>query len=203
MIWADLLVLKIDKEILEYLLQNRFKVIGLINPDLVPEEYRDKIIIIRRKLFDDIDRVFPSKDYLIGFIPRDKESARRAGKINSVISVIFDEENIEFCTKEQISVMRGKNSFIEILARSILNNDYYPRFMRHAMRCVRRAVLEGIDVVLSSGARDLEELFSPGAFRVIERSMIGLRGSLTYSWFRVIERWRNDLVKIIDSSKRA
>ena len=201
--WADLLILSVNKEILDFLMRNRFRVIGLVDPDQVPSEYRDKFVIIKRKIYDDIDRVYPSKEYLVGFIPRDKDSARRAGKINAVISIIFDEENIEFCTREQISVMIGKNVFIEILARSILDDKYYPRFMRYATSCIRRAVSEGIDVVLSSGARSFEEVFSPGALRVIERYITNLRGSLTYSWYRVLERWRIDLVRKIDSTKRA
>ncbi|MGC9148727.1 MAG: hypothetical protein ACP5GI_04730 [Sulfolobales archaeon] len=200
--WADLLILNVDKEVLDFLVKNRFRVIGLVNSDLVPSDYRDKFLIIKRKIYDDIDRVYPSKDYLVGFVPRDKDSARRAGKINGVISIVFDEENIEFCTREQITVMIRKNVFIEVLARSILDDRYYPKFMKYATSCIRGAILEGIDVILSSGARGVEELFSPGAFRVIERYITNLRGSLTYSWYRVLEKWRSDLVRNIDSAKR-
>lgn len=199
--WADLLIFNTSREVLDFLLQNRFRVIGTLDPVETPREHSEKLIIVKRRFLEDIDKVFPSREYLVAFKPRDVESARRAGRIDHPISIVFDEENIDLCTREQLVVMRGKRVFIEILARAVLYDEYLPRFMRYAKTCIRRALVEGIDVVLSSGARNLEEAFSPGAFRVLERYLTGIRGSLTYSWFRVLEKWREDLVKRIDASE--
>lgn len=196
--WADLFIEALDEDMIEFLERNRIRVVGLWGEVL--ERYREALekrgfVVVPRVYIEDIERLAPSREGLVSFRPRDKISMRRGGKVGSVMTIVIDEENSEYCTEEQIEVMRGGPVALEILARPLIYDDVFPRYLRHIKTCVRRALSSGVDVVLSSGARRLEELFPPGGFRLVERFLTGLRGSLTYSWYTVLERWDKRFVE--------
>ncbi|MEZ0290557.1 MAG: hypothetical protein ABWJ42_05655 [Sulfolobales archaeon] len=201
--YADLMLLNINPFITSVYRESGVRVIGVPRDLEVDERVLRDFFIIRRVIIDDIDRLREEKNYLIAFKPRDKESARRAGKVESFsLTILIDEDTIEYCTREQIEVMRGKSTSLEILARAILDDRKAPRYLRHLGACVKYAVKNGVDIIISSGSRTSEEIFPPRSFRVVERYLIGIRGVLTYSWFHVLEKWNKNLVREIGSVKK-
>ncbi|MEM4484953.1 MAG: hypothetical protein QW366_01225 [Sulfolobales archaeon] len=200
MLYADLLLQTLDRFILELYKESGVRIIGLPE-DLDEKDYLRDFMVIRRSIIDDIDRVRPRRNNLIAFKPSDKESARRAGKISSFpFTIILDEDSIEYCTREQIEIMRGGRASLEILARVILQDSEISRYLRILKPCVRYAIKNGIDVILSSGSRVSEEVFPPRSFRILERYLVGLRGVLTYSWYHLLEKWNKDLVRSIEQT---
>lgn len=168
-----------------------YRAIGRIDVDSV--HFIENLLVIPRKLVVDIDLFRPSSNFLVAFKPGKKQDARRAGKVRRASTLLFDESNIDLCDEEQIEVMRRGSAAIEILISALLNNKALPRFFSRVSRCVKLAAEEGIDILFSSGARELAEAWAPGSIRIL-CSMIDRRlGNIAFSWVEVVRRWRPGL----------
>lgn len=203
--WADLYIERLDENMIEFISRNRIRVVGL--KDEIFDTYNNllrkrDLITIKRLYIEDADQISHKIKDLIVFRPLDKNSMRRGGKIRLTFTILIDEENYEYCSDEQIEAMRGGSASLEILARPLLDEELFPRYIRYIKYCVRKALINGVDVILSSGARRFEELFSPGSMRFLERYITGVRGSLTYSWYTLLERWNKKFVEEMIIEKR-
>ncbi len=168
-----------------------YKVIGRVDVDKV--HIIGGLLVIPRKLVVDIDLFKPSSNFLVAFKPSKKQDARRAGKVRRASTLLFDENNIDLCDEEQIEVMRGGSAAIEIMISALLNTKALPRFLSRVGRCVKLAAEEGIDIVISSGARELAEAWAPGSIRILCYMIDRRLGNMTFSWVEVVRRWRPGL----------
>ena len=168
-----------------------YRVIGRVDVEKIYNI--GKLVIIPRKVVREISLFRPSSGFLIAFRPNAKSDARRAGKVRKASTLLFDHNNIDLCDEEQIEVMRRGSPAIEIVISALLDNKIMPRFLSKISKCVRLATREGIDVVFSSGARDLAEIWAPGSIRalyaLIDRRLI----NMVFGWVEVVRRWRPGL----------
>ncbi|MEM4970961.1 MAG: hypothetical protein QXE01_06880 [Sulfolobales archaeon] len=151
----------------------------------------ENILMIPRIVTSDIKTFKPSRSYLVAYKPSKKEHARRAGKVKRASTILFDGNNIELCDEEQVEVMKRGSAALEFLLRPLLDNNTLPKYLSMMKRCIELAYREGIDIVISSGAKSIEELWSPGAIWVLG-SMIGFR-DIASNWVEVLRRWRPGL----------
>jgi RNase P/RNase MRP subunit p30 len=166
-----------------------YRVLGLIGIDNV--EAVGDIVMIPRKVVDDIRIFKPSERYLVAYRPSNKDHARRAGKVRKASTILFENGNVELCDEEQIEVMKGGSAAIELLLSPLLDSGTLPRYLFRMRRCIELAYREGVDIVISSGARSLEELWSSGSI-VALGSMVGVK-VIAYNWVEVLRRWRPGL----------
>lgn len=168
-----------------------YSVIGRVDIDKIHKA--GKLAIIPRRIVEEIGLFRPSNELLTAFKPRTRSDARRAGKVKRVSTLLFDENNIDLCDEEQIEVMRRSSAAIEVVIRALLDNKIMPRFLPKISKCVRLAVKEGVDVVISSGARELIEAWAPGSIRAL-CSLIDRRfANIAFGWVEVVRRWRPGL----------
>jgi RNase P/RNase MRP subunit p30 len=151
----------------------------------------ENILMIPRIVINDINNFKPSESYLVAYKPSKKEHARRAGKVKRVSTILFDENNIELCDEEQVEVMKRGSAALELLLRPLLDSNTLPKYLFMMRRCLELAYKEGIDILISSGARSLDELWPPGTIWALG-SMIGFRG-ISSNWIEVLRRWRPGL----------
>jgi RNase P/RNase MRP subunit p30 len=151
----------------------------------------ENILMIPRIVINDIKNFKPSESYLVAYKPSKKEHARRAGKVKRVSTILFDENNIELCDEEQVEVMKRGSAALELLLRPLLDSNTLPKYLFMMRRCLELAYKEGIDILISSGARSLDELWPPGTIWALG-SMIGFRG-IASNWIEVLRRWRPGL----------
>jgi len=149
------------------------------------------VLLIPRKVVDAIDSFRPSERYLVAFRPPKREHARRAGRVRRASTILFDGSNIEFCDEEQVEVMKRGSAAVEITLSPLLDRAAYTKYLPRVMRCIELSSKEGVDVVISSGARRVEELWPPGSIWALG-SMIGV-SSIAAGWVEVIRRWRPGL----------
>jgi len=197
LLYADLLTYIPLKEkeasdrVLSLYIMLGYRAIGIVGIDRVSNI--GGLSIIPRVVVSDIDLFRPSRKVLVAFKPRSKEHARRAGKAKGVSTILFDRDNIDICDDEQIEVMRRSSTSLEVVISPLLDNNSMPRFLNRMEKCIKRAIREGVDVIIASGAREVEEIWAPGSIR----SLCGLisidHWNIIYSWVEVIRRWNPGL----------
>jgi len=190
--YADLLVLidSVEKERLASIYESLgYKVVGL--PSIGDVGEVGGVLLIPRKVIEDIDSFRPSERYLAAYRPSKKEHARRAGKVRRASTILFDSSNIDLCDEEQIEVMKRGSAAVEITLSPLLEAETLVKYLPRVRRCVELASKEGVEVILSSGARRLEEIWPSGSIWALGH-IIGVRSAIA-SWVEVLRRWRPGL----------
>lgn len=197
MLYADLLTYMPLKEkeasdrMLSLYVMLGYRAVGIVGIDRVSNI--GELSIIPRIVVSDIDLFRPSRKVLVAFKPGSREHARRAGKARGVSTILFDRDNIDICDEEQIEVMRRSSTSLEFVISPLLDSNSMPRFLNRMEKCVKRAIREGVDVIIASGARGVEEIWAPGSIRSL-CSLISIdHRIILYSWVEVVRRWNPGL----------
>lgn len=168
------------------------RVVGAVSADGL--KVVGSLVVVPRRIVNDIDLFRPGSSFLAGIKPASRDHARRACKARTASTIVFDEQNVDLCDEEHAEVSGGSPAATEILIRPLLSRgEEFWRFLFRARKCAELVSRKGGDLVLSSGSRRPEEIWSPASLGLLASLILKDPAPLLGGWAEVLRRWKPGL----------
>ena len=131
---------------------------------------RDKFVAIRKSVIQsekqkelkNIIKEEKTRSFIISVIPLSIEVSRFAARDGRVDTVILAPESIRYIDKTEITMLKRFSKPLEIPVNTLLSQP--PSIKAMILRRIDLALKYGVPIILSSGAREWNEILSPVSF---------------------------------------